>query len=109
MKRTVTKYDFIEAFSKMGREDQFSSEALELIFKWVEDCEVQTDTESELDVIAICCDISEETWEDIADNYGIDTSDCENEEEAKKEVENYLLEETALIGETKDGFVYVMF
>jgi len=110
MKTTVSKYDFREAFRTMGRQDQFTYDALGLLFDWVEELDEACGTETELDVIAFCCDFSEEPWEDIADNYSIDTAHDKNEEDAKQTVEEYLLENTSLVGITDAGdFVYAAF
>ena len=103
MKTTVSQYDFTEAFRTMGRGDQFSYEALKLLFDWFEDMDESCDTETELDVIAICCEFTEDTWEAIADSYSIDTSDCEDDDESKQAVEEYLLENTSLVGVLNDG------
>lgn len=70
MKETVTKYSFREAFREAGRADQFSYEALGLLFDYFEEFEEGTGQEMELDVIAICCEWSEflnywEAWKEI--------------------------------------------
>jgi hypothetical protein len=53
---------FRDAFKSAGRADNFSYDAFELLFDYFEDI----DPDMELDVIAICCDYSEDTPEDIA-------------------------------------------
>jgi NAD(P)-dependent dehydrogenase (short-subunit alcohol dehydrogenase family) len=50
----------------MDRKDQFSYEGLELIFDYIEEYEQETGEQIELDVIALCCEWSEDTPEDIA-------------------------------------------
>ena len=109
MKQTVSKYDFEQAFSDAGRENQFSYEARNLLFDWFEQYEDDCDTEVELDVIAICCEYDEDDWEDIADNYGIDLSDCEDDDEREQAVEDYLQENTMFIGKTSGTMVYASF
>jgi len=108
MKTTVSRYDFERAFVDAGRKDQFSYEALGLLFDYFESYEEETGEEIELDVIAICCEYSEDTIEDIANNYRIDLVDVDEEDQADF-VRNYLEAHTTLVGETATGFVYLAF
>ena len=59
----VTKNIFIEAFYDMGRSEQFSYEALCVLFDYLDEYEQEPDLE--LDVVALCCEFSE--YESIAD------------------------------------------
>lgn len=97
MKQTITFSQFTDAFRDMGREDQFTYSALQALFDYFKQFDEDCGGETELDVIAICCDFTEDTWEAIADNFSIDTSDCEDEDEGKQAVEEYLLENTSLV------------
>ena len=76
MKTTVSLHDFREAFRSCGRADQFSHEALEVLFDYLEQYEDDMGEELELDVIALCCDFSEDTAQDIASYYSIDLTEC---------------------------------
>lgn len=107
MKLTIdTAGQFRDQFAQCGRKDQFSYEALGLLFDYFED----VDPDMELDVVAICCDYSEDTAEDIAENYSIDLSDCGGDYyEISAAVKAYLEENTQLVGETSTGFVYLAF
>ena len=68
MKQTVSLSDFRDAFQSI-RPDNFSYEGLEALFDWLE--ELDADCETELDVIALCCEYSEhETALDCAKEYG---------------------------------------
>ena len=58
MKTTITEHDFIEAFHNCDRFDHFGYDGLKALFEWLEELEVGTDTEMELDVIALCCDFT---------------------------------------------------
>lgn len=114
MKTTVSLYDFREAFRTCGRAEQFSHEGLEVLFDYLEQYEEDTGEELELDVIALCCDYSEDTVADIARNYSIDLSDLDPEDDDYEEqcteaVRDYLNENTQLVGETSTGFVYAIF
>ena len=110
MKRSINKWDFRDAFRDCGRNDSFSYDGLGLLFDWFEQYEDDCDTETELDVIAICCDFSEEPADDIAANYDIDLSDCEDEDDIIVTVEEYLQDNTMLVGQTDAGdFIYASF
>lgn len=63
MKTIVTEYDFLNAFSNYGRENQFSYHGKLALFNYLNEYEQQTGMEIELDIIAICCDFCE--YDDI--------------------------------------------
>ena len=109
MKTTSSRYDFERAFVDCGREDQFSYEALGLLFVYLEEYEESTGQEIELDVIALCCEYYEDTVQAIADNYSVDLSECEDEDEERDTVREYLESNTSIVGETSDGFIYACF
>ena len=69
MKQTVTETMFRDTFRAI-RPDNFSYAALGELFDWFEDYEDATGEEMELDVIAICCDWSEYTLEELKQDYG---------------------------------------
>jgi len=108
MKTTISKYDFERAFVDAGREDQFSYEALGLLFDYLESYEQDSGQEIELDVIALCCEYSESYADDIITDYKIDVEGLD-EEEKLEAVRDYLEENTQLVGETSSGFVYACF
>jgi hypothetical protein len=79
MKQTVSVSDFRDSFTKMNRQNNFSYEGLGVLFNYFEELEESTDTEIELDVIAICCDYTEcdiqearEMYSHISEDYPID-------------------------------------
>ena len=109
MKTTVSKYDFERAFSDCGRESNFSYEALGLLFDYFEQYEEDCGEEVELDPIAICCEFSEDDWDDIADNYDIDLSDCEDDDEREQAVEDHLQDNTLFVGKTSGTMVYMSY
>jgi hypothetical protein len=98
---------FRDQFRQCGRGDQFTYEALGLLFDYLNDC----GEEIELDVIAICCDYTVDTWQDIASYYSIRGFDaCEDEDSQIAAVRSYLEDNTTIVGETSSGaFVYVQF
>jgi len=107
MKTTVTISAFRDEF-KAIRPDNFSYEGLGILFQYLEDYEEITNEEIELDVIAICCEYSESTWQEIESAYVIDMDDLENDDEKrrKQRVIDYLTDEGAFVGETDDTIVY---
>lgn len=106
MKITVTESMFKDQFAAYGRKDNFSWEALGLLFAYLEELEADTGEETELDVIAICCDFTEDSAESIAQNYRIE---CDDPEDLESVVEDYISEHTLLIGKTDEGFLYQVF
>ena len=109
MKKSVYLSDFRDAFHNAGRGEQFSYEGLGLIFEYIEQYEQDTGEESELDVIALCCEITEEDYTDTASTHDIDI-DGLDEFEAMEAVIEHLHDETSYIGITSDNAVlYVSF
>ena len=68
MKQTVNFSAFCDAFHAYNRYDQFGYDALKVLFDYLEELEEDTGNEMELDVIALCCDYSVDSWQDIASN-----------------------------------------
>ena len=110
MKTTVSNSDFHDAFRSHDRMENFSYEGRNLLFEYLEQIEEDTGEEMELDVIAICCDFNEDTVEDIASNYNINTSDAESESEKCQIVTDYLNDNTLVVGSPSDcTIVYQVF
>ena len=105
MKKTISQSEFIDEFHIRGRGKQFSFDALELLYDFFE----EHDPNMELDVIAICCDFSEDTIEEIAANYDISIAGLTFR--GKKEaVCDFLDDNTLIVGETDKGtIVYQQF
>ena len=59
MYKTISLFDFRQTFSVYGRRDNFSDSGLDALFNHFEQIEVDTGEQTELDVIAICCEFSE--------------------------------------------------
>ena len=78
MKSTVSLNDFREAFRIAGRQTQFSRDALEALFEYLEQYEDETGDELELDPIAICCEFAEYgSAREAAEEYGWDEDELE--------------------------------
>lgn len=102
MKTTVTQSDFIDAFRRYDRYDQFGYDALCSLFDYLEQLEEDLGEEMELDVIAICCDYSVDDVADIARNYGIDIAGLDDDE-ARDAVLEYLNENTTVVDPDCNG------
>jgi hypothetical protein len=112
MIQTINLHDFRQAFHNMGRGNQFSYEALELIFDYLEEC----DPDSELDVIAICCDFSEADFQEVANELDEDedelAEECEgmDEDDTAQLIAEKLGDKTTVLGVTSDNsIVYLNF
>jgi hypothetical protein len=105
MKQTVNVYDFHREF-ELIRPNNFSRAGLNILFDYFDEYEQESGEEMELDVIAICCDFTEDTWQNIAENYSIDLTEAELGGEKYEIVKTYLEDQGALIGEVDGGFVY---
>ena len=111
MKQRVNQYDFEQAFRSHGRfggdHDNFSYEALQLLFEYFEELEDSCDTEIELDVIAICCDYCEMSKSEIYSSYGrreiigIEYEDPQLEEQHEEQLVEWLNDHTQYIGKTE--------
>ena len=93
MIQTVNNSDFHNAFYSMDRGNQFSYEALNMLFNYFE----EFDEDMELDVIAICCEYSESSVEQIIRDYSIDCDNVEDDE-IEAHVISYLDDHTTVIG-----------
>lgn len=111
MKTTVYFSDFAQAFRDMDRSDNFSCEGLKALFDFLEELEAATGYEHELDVIALCCEYYESTAADLIQDYQIDVSEAEgDEDEIESIIEEYLSDNTMLVGKLGNGsFVYAAF
>ena len=90
-------FQFRNHFAAMGRKDQFSREALNLLYDFLE----ENIEGYELDVIELCCTYAEDTEQHIASAYGL------HEDE---DVTAYLEQHTQVIGVTEAGsIVYAQF
>lgn len=110
MHQTITFSSFRDAFHTMDRGGNFSYTGLGILFDYLEQWEEDTGQPLELDVVAICCDFTEEGWADVATGYNVDLSECESDEERVDVVREYLEENTMVCGEHGEGvFIFQQF
>lgn len=106
MVQTITLSSFCDAFHAHDRYDQFGYQALRVIYDYME--EVAPD--AELDVIALCCDFNVQDVEGIAQDYNIDLSDADGDEDEQEAIVlKYLHDNTSVLGQCRDGIVYQCF
>lgn len=106
MIQIITFYDFCDAFRDMDRDNQFSYVGKRVLFDFFEQWEEDTGHPVELDVIAICCEWNESTWEEIAADYMIEVED---DEEIEDTVRDYLESNTLIAGDIVGGCIYQAF
>lgn len=70
----INQNDFIDAFMSI-RPKNFSLEGLSCLYEYLEDLSDDLGTDIELDVIAICCERSEVSKEDLIMDYGNSNKD----------------------------------
>ena len=119
MFQTLNFTTFANAFRNSDRAEQFSYEALELIFDYFEEYESETGEQIKFDMIGICCEWAESTPRDIIKMYSLEDKIPQFEEngahnytdaEVSQLVHEYLWDETQVAGITAAGtIVYVQF
>ncbi len=62
---------FCDAFRNMDRKENFTYEGKRALFDYLEKIEEETGEKIELDVIALCCDYSEDLLEEVLENYSL--------------------------------------
>ena len=110
---TVDFSMFADAFRRMGRVDQFSREALEALFEYIENYEEDTGIRVELDVIGLCCEFTEYTTAvEAASDYGFTTeleaddyNSPEDFEEAKESEAREWLEDRTIVIDFDNGLI----
>lgn len=107
--QTLTKSSFVDAFKQSSRKDQFSYEALEAIFDYLDTFSEETGENVEFDIVAICCEWAEMSWQEIAMSYDIDLSQCADDDERIGEVEDFLCKNTRYYDLPDGNFVFVQF
>lgn len=111
--KTFNENDFINEFKAYNRMDNFSYKGLRILFESLEQIANDCEMNIEMDVIALCCEYSEDSITDIINNYDIDLSD-ESYDSKEDLVEEYLQDNTYVCGSYEDDngvtyFVYQSF
>jgi hypothetical protein len=109
MYKRATFSDFLDAFRHAGREDQFSYQAKEALFEYLEDFEEETGEPYELDVIALCCEFQESDIDEIIEENGLDLSSCEDDDDRRELVKEFLDYRTTVVWSDGDSFLFQQF
>ena len=109
-----TAHELQTEFNRYDRSENFTPAGIRVLFDYLEEISEGSGEDIKLDIIGLCCDYSEDTFEDIAANYNIDLIDrdgetIEDEEEIKRIVLDYLNEKTVVCGATGTTVVYAVF
>ena len=91
---TYTQDSFVSDFKRSSRADQFSIEALEAIYDYLDELSDCSGEPVEFDPVGICCDFAECHYTDIARDYNVDLSECETDEERIESVRDFIENET---------------
>ena len=103
MFKRVSLQDFKQEFENYGRGNQFSDEALELIYNDLISYEKDSEQSLELDVIAICCEYNEDTVSNVADQCDFALDEMDEDDDEEDFVVGKLRDETSVAGVTSDG------
>ena len=104
MKQTVNFYSFRQAFIDHDRQDNFPNGGLSVLWDYLEQYEEDTGEDIELDVVALCCDYCQMSFEDVARDYGVDVSERYDQggDNIAEIITDYLNENTSVVGEVGD-------
>ena len=101
MKQTINFNQFHDAFRDHGRLDNFSYDGLRLLYDWFTELDESCGMDTELDVVAICCEYSESDPDEIRTDYDTDLRGSD--------LLDWLNENTMVCGETANTIVYACF
>ena len=102
MYQTINFSAFCDAFRSHDRSGQFTYNGKKALFDYLEDLEEQIGQRIELDVIALCCDYVEATFDEIREAYSL-------EDMTDEEVGEFISENTIYVGLVDDCILYANF
>jgi len=110
MYQSINFTDFRNAFKQL-RPSNFSNEGLCELFEYCEEYEHDSGETMELDVIALCCDITEDKPLSIANGYNIDLTEINLDDmpKVRETVLDYLREHTTVVGQTHESILFINF
>ena len=109
-----TAYELQTEFNRYDRSENFTPAGVRVLFDYLEEISEESGEDINLDIIGLCCDYSEDTFEDIAVNHRIDLTDLsgetiEDDKEIKRIVLDYLKNNTVVCGVTGTTALYAAF
>lgn len=90
----INIYDFHDAFRGSSYENNFTYEGRIALFNYLEELEFSTDNQTELDIVALCCDYSE--YKNIEEVKG-DYPDIEDLEDLQEHTQVIVFDEGLII------------
>jgi hypothetical protein len=99
MKQSITFNQFYDEFQAI-RPDNFSYDGLQALYEWIEELDESCGIETELDVIALCCEFSEyDSAKDciLDTGYDCDLDDSDEEDDHEEYALAYLQDHTMVI------------
>jgi hypothetical protein len=94
---------FCDAFRACNRQDNFTYGAKRALFEYLEDLEDSTGELIQLDVVALCCDYTESTFDDIRRNYSL------GDDMTDEDVAEWISDRTAYVGLVDGSLVFAQF
>mgnify|MGYP003609273285 CR=1 FL=1 len=109
-----TAHELQVEFNRYDRSENFTPAGVRVLFDYLEEISEGSGKDTKLDIIGLCCEYSEDTFEDIASNYRIDLTDryggtIDDDEEIKRIILDYLNENTVVCGVTESTAIYAVF
>lgn len=105
MKITVNLSRFIDEFNDSSRAGNFSYEGLVAIYEYLE----QDDEDYELDIVDICSRFCEDTFDGVAETYGLDLNKLRSREDKIQAIKEFLEDNTSVILHDDEAFIYINF
>lgn len=108
---TVDKNIFVSTFMESYRRDDFSYEALEALFDYYDRLDEECGTQTELDVVAICCDWCECDKDMLISDYGylLDREEDQSDEDYVGALLDELNDNTTVLEVNDDSYLVAEF
>lgn len=101
----ITSDEFVRAFREAGRGNQFTVQALRVLFEHLEGLGEDTGSEYLLDVVELCGEYNEATVEELRNEYGVELDEDADPDDAAR----VLGEETSVAGTTDTTVIFVAY
>lgn len=105
MYKVINKQEFIDAFDAYGRGDQFSYNGLCHLWDLLYEFTTDDNCAPEIDVIAICCEFTELSWDDVRSDY----SDMLESDEDNAQLLDWLNDNTFVVYSDNDNVLFSAF
>lgn len=79
---------FVREFEAYNRADNFSHKGKRALFEYLEEMEESTGEPFELDIIALCCEFSEDPLQEVLENHSLESFEDLQDETWAVELDN---------------------